>query len=202
MKWIGVILGLISVTWGYAQLAVPQNVRDTAIGQDGFTIRWSAVVGATGYDVEVKEAVQSIVIDEDFEDLTSINGVLQFPEGWLKQGDGTKPYEYTSNPTGEICFAILFGVDDFIRLPQTANPLGLRFFVKVPSSSATVTLRVQCSTDGNDWNNDDVLILQANGNNSGDITDRFREYEWIISDGPSTVNYVRFYKARAPQQSA
>nr|HPI25876.1 hypothetical protein [Candidatus Cloacimonadota bacterium] len=81
MKWLSFVIAFLCVSFGHALLTVPQNVRAAAIGDDAFTLRWDAVPDAESYDVEVKEAVQSLVIDEDFEGLEDI------PAGWIKVGD-------------------------------------------------------------------------------------------------------------------
>jgi len=195
MKWLSFVIAFLCVSFGHALLTVPQNVRATAIGPDAFTLRWDAVDGAESYDVEVKEAVQSLVIDEDFEDLSAINDTLQFPAGWDKQGEGTKPYEYAKLAYSGNSFAIIHGSGDYLRLPQIDNPLVLKFCARVATTVASIILNVESSIDGYNWAHNAILTLTANGNNTGDITSIYRQYECTISCCPSDISYIRFCKS-------
>lgn len=195
MKWLSFVIAFLCVSFGHASLTVPQNVRAAAIGDVAFTLRWDAVSEAESYDVEVKEAVQSLVIDEDFEDLSAINDTLQFPAGWDKQGEGTKPYENAKLAYSGNSFAIIYDSGDYLRLPQIYNPLVLKFCARVATTGASIILNVESSIDGYNWAHNAILTLTANGNDTGDITSIYRQYECTISCCPSDISYIRFCKS-------
>lgn len=171
-------------------LTAPTNVRAAAIGHDAFTLRWDAVGGATGYTVEVLEAVDEFLVDTGFEGLTV------FPEGWATQSAGISDYSLLAN-NGTYLSTISHN-NGFIRLPVFSASAVFRFWIRCSSTSSVFTVVIQESDDNLNWVNRRTLKAISGGN--GTVTPAYNEFFIPISNAVNLSKYVRVLRSDGPQQ--
>lgn len=168
-------------------LAAPTNVRATAISQDAFTLRWNAVDSADGYEVEVKMAEQSLVIDEEFEGLTS------FPDGWTEGGDYTAIINNKAYAHLGTYFFSIPSSGNFVCLPQSLNPSVLSFWVRSRDANHSFTLIIEESLDYEDWQA--LRTIEAKSDGTGEITNVYRAFTIDIDNDGVQNKYLRFRKS-------
>jgi hypothetical protein len=166
-------------------LTAPTNVRATAIGHDAYTLRWDAVDGATGYKIEVLEAVDEYLVDTSFEGLTV------FPEGWLSAS--ATVYNYSSFAHGGSYLCTITSNTGFVRLPAFSEPAILKFWIRCSINSSVFTLKIQESHDGVNWL--DIKSLQAISGGSGEVTPTYNEFIIPLANPDNQNKYVRFYRS-------
>jgi len=163
-------------------LTAPTNVRAAAIGHDAFTLRWDAVGGATGYTVEVLEAVDEFLVDTGFEGLTV------FPEGWLNN-DKAVVLNAGSIPNLAYQGTYFCGLkqNGYVILPSFNEPYVLRFWVKAQHLNVPAAMKIQLIGDA--FPVTDLMILQARTNGLGEIVNTYREI--IVPVNPEGFDGLR-----------
>lgn len=163
MRWIVVVLGLLSISLGFAQDGVPGNVSATAIAQDAFTLIWDEVEGESRYEVEVYKGYHYV---ENFDEIDSL------PEDWELNGCSISESEkFSYSKSNRLVFS---KNGAYLQSPLLQNLSSISFMARIPSAAATATFRIQTSTGDDPWTN--VSTLTANGNNTGELNDRYNEY--------------------------
>lgn len=97
---------------------VPQNVRATAISDDGFTLRWDSMNGVESYDIEV------LKLEDRF--FTNFDSTTALPDGWNMDGSYTEVIDFSNFPT------YVFSPYHVFRLYNSVNSC-----LKIPLSSVT-----------------------------------------------------------------
>jgi len=178
MRWIVVVLGLLSISLGFAQDGVPGNVSATAIAQDAFTLIWDEVEGASGYEVEVYKAYHYF---EDFDEIESL------PEDWELNGCSISVSEdFTYSKPKHLRF---YENGAYLQSPLLQNLSSISFMARQPNASAKATFIIQTSTGDDPWTN--VRTLTANENNTGELNDVYSEH--IINVDAEESVYFRFF---------
>ncbi len=171
-------------------LAVPENVRATAIGHDAFTLRWDAVDEAESYAVELLKATQDYSVDEGFE------GLSNFPAGWANYDSSIKNYPMLAHNESSYLCAISQN-EGYVRLPELSEPCLLRFWSRCSSNTSSFTLRIQESVDNENWT--DLVVLKAISGGIGEITPEYKEFNIPINVVGGSSKFVRFYKSAGLQ---
>jgi len=144
-----------------------ENIRSTAVSHDGFTIRWDAVVGAEGYDVEVKTGVYGIVFETDFEGLTGM------PDGWISsENAGIHNYQAGAHSGSYIAFLSKKGA--YLQSPKYLNPIEFSFWVKVPNEGASSSIKYGIIDDSDEWI--DSCTITAIPQNQGELNQTYKQF--------------------------
>lgn len=183
MKWYAALIVLISMTWGYAELTVPQNVYATAIGQDSFTLRWNPVPDAEEYEVDLKRAI-SVDFLEDFDSNST------YPIGWSGSNVAIVSNHPELAPQSGSFMSLKCSESELIT-PILYNPQALEFWAyRSATNDPILTLSIQYATtlDNPTWITIDEL---QDTNTIEEITTTKTKYSY----SPALVGdyYLRFH---------
>jgi endonuclease I len=135
----------ITVTTSAIVVLDPPLATDaTAISHEGFTSRWDAVTGAENYRLDV---LTGTLVDSELS--TGFEGSTSFPAGWTNGNAYIQNIQAQAN-TGSY-YAGLNLVDKYFYTPLVTNPTTCSFWARNSASSANCTIKVQTSSNGNDW---------------------------------------------------
>jgi len=151
-------------------LDTPTNLRATAVAHDAFTLRWDAVAGATGYEVEVKEDVEQFFVD--FEEPSSLDGWTVTNAERVYSTTSTAGYD--SNGLLTLMHSSSYAITPLLR-----NPQSLSFWIKrTGSTSANINVNIEYSSNNSDW----LLIgsLQVT-NGSGFPTTIYQQFSYDLN---------------------
>lgn len=170
MRWIVVVLGLLSISLGFAQDLVPGNVSATAIAQDAFTLIWDGVEGASRYEVEIAEGMY-YNFDQDL------------PSGWIIDNAS---YSESSNFAHTDPKYLALRLVSSISSPDLGDIREFSFFSGVASQSAKAIVNIEVSSDATEWTQLGQLIRDSN---KEDITTTYKEYTYNIEG--QGIHYFR-----------
>lgn len=173
MRWIVVVLGLLSISLGFAQDGVPGNVSATAIAQDAFTLIWDGVEGASSYEVEIAEGMY-YNFDQDL------------PSGWIIDNASYNTDSENFAHTDPKYLAL--GLVSSISSPYLGDIREFSFFSRVASASqsAKAIVNIDVSSDATKWTQLGQLIRDSN---KEDITTTYKEYTYNIEG--QGIHYFR-----------
>lgn len=170
MRWIVVVLGLLSFSLGFAQDLVPGNVSATAIAQDAFTLIWDGVEGASRYEVEIAEGMY-YNFDQDL------------PSGWIIDNAS---YSESSNFAHTDPKYLALRLVSSISSPDLGDIREFSFFSGVASQSAKAIVNIEVSSDATEWTQLGQLIRDSE---KEDITITYKEYTYNIEG--QGIHYFR-----------
>ena len=171
MRWIVVVLGLLSISLGFAQDLVPGNVSATAIAQDAFTLIWDGVEGASRYEVEIAEGMY-YNFDQDL------------PSGWII--DNASYNTDSSNYAHTDPKYLALGLVSSISSPDLGDIREFSFFSGVAYPSAKAIVNIEVSSDAIEWKQLGQLICDSK---KEDITTTYKEYTYNIEG--QGIHYFR-----------
>jgi len=160
----------ILLCWA-APPAIPVPLPATSIESDSFVANWSLVANADGYDLEVREGLSSIVLNTSFEGSTS------FPAGWV--ASGAIVYNYPTLAVEGANLVVMDTANEYVNTPVLTSPEKIKFWMRASGSTSNFTVKVQSSTDQSSWTTH--ATLRANGSNTGDIINTYREFTFTPS---------------------
>ncbi|MDD2507245.1 MAG: T9SS type A sorting domain-containing protein [Candidatus Cloacimonetes bacterium] len=169
MRWLIMVLGFLSISFGYAQVS-PQNVCATAIAADGFTLMWDEVAEATGYEVELAEGYYF-----DFND--------DLPSEWRYDNAN---YNISKTYAHSMSRYMALGLDSYIRSPYLESIKEISFFSRLAAENTKAEVKIQVSSDSEVWT--DIAYLICDDNNH-DITIDYKEHSYTIES--SDVHYFK-----------
>lgn len=159
---------------------VPALLPATNVTHDSFTANWSSVLGADGYDLEVREGASSTVLSTGFE------GSSDFPNGW--SASEAIVYTYPTLAVDGSNLVVMNTTGGYVQTPLLRSPERIVFWTRASGNSSRFTIKIQSSSDLSIWTTHKTLT--ANGNNTGDIINLNREITITPSLAEST--YLRF----------
>ncbi|HOH98080.1 MAG TPA: T9SS type A sorting domain-containing protein [Candidatus Cloacimonadota bacterium] len=159
---------------------VPALLPATNVTHDSFTANWSSVLGADGYDLEVREGASSTVLSTGFE------GSSDFPNGW--SASGAIVYTFPTLTVDGSNLVVMNISGGYVQTPILSSPERIVFWTRASGNSSSFTIKIQSSSDLSTWTTHKTLT--ANGNNSGDIINSYREI--TITPSLTGSNYLRF----------
>ncbi len=171
MRWIVVVLGLLSISLGFAQDGVPGNVSATAIAQDAFTLIWDEVEGASSYEVEIAEGMY-YNFDQDL------------PSGWIidNASYNTDSSDYAHTDPKYLALGLVSSISS----PDLGDIREFSFFSGVALPSAEAKVNIEVSSDAIEWKQLGQLICDSK---KEDITTNYKEYTYNIEG--QGIHYFR-----------
>lgn len=171
MRWIVVVLGLLSISLGFAQDGVPGNVSATAIAQDAFTLIWDEVEGESRYEVEIAEGMY-YNFDQDL------------PSGWIidKASYNTDSSNYAHTDPKYLALGLVSSISS----PDLGDIREFSFFSRVALPSAKAIVNIEVSSDATEWTQLGQLIRDSK---KKDITTTYKEYTYNIEG--QGIHYFR-----------
>lgn len=145
------------------------NVRTTAVSHDGFTIRWDEVIGADGYQIEVKKGVYGNVFETDFE------GLETMPDGWTSSGNaGIHNYQAGALSGSYIAFLSKKGA--YLQSPKYLNPIEFSFWAKVANIGASSSVKYGIIDSSDEWI--DSCTMAAIPQNQGELNQAYNKFTY------------------------
>lgn len=148
----------------------PVATDATNITSSSFSANWGAVSGATSYRLDVyTEPTRTELINMDFEGYTNDTP----PPGWTRSSSGSYFQNISANAYSGTHYAGTNATNGWVQTPQITNPGTLTYWAKASGTTSNYTIKVQSSTNGSDWTDQQTIV--ADGSNTGSVTTTYTQ---------------------------